>query len=464
MKKHTRRRLGGSRSDSRNDVGSPARSKSKTKKNDKEFLEEGASAETIDDQLQFYSDEKAASKSSARAEFLEDSKAVSPAHKEIPAVLEVMPEPPYKKLSKTRKKPIALEASAASASAEKPKRVNKSRKKKEEEEEEEEDEDDGETQCEVDGRTIACKKNNKRERLLWECFKGEREILDEEIGKSFSCEPIKIRGMVDRFTLAEPTLRSSVVQIGGQGNNYDYTFMRGSLPVNIELKTNKSSTKEAALSRVPWTGYGQLIQIFVNVKDEKYKPLFQSFDMDGMVRHWFDTVIMPEIVPKYRIEGPITYESYCKLSFNTSKKAETLFEDASLPAGTIALFKHFHENRTKADNKYRGDLWKSFTRMWMETHQFDPSLVLELIKSTLNKKDIWVCTTKLDAYVIPGPKCANALPDFKGVKHNKEASILIYQLTLIDGTTDEEYKVEFKFRFYWKNGGQGVHNLCLQIG
>ena len=475
MKNRTRRRFGGSRSDSReaigsrsdsrDAIGSPARSKSKTKKNDKEFLEDG----TIDDQIHFYSDEKAEPKSSVRAEskaeLKAELKAVSPAHKEIPAILEVMPEPPYKKISKTRKKPIELEASAASASAEKPKRVNKSRKKKEEEEEdEEEDEDDGETQCEVDGRTIACKKNNKRERLLWECFKGEREILDEEISKSFSCEPIKIRGMVDRFTLAEPTLRSSVVQIGGQGNNYDYTFMRGSRPVNIELKTNKSSTKEAALLRVPWTGYGQLIQIFVNVKDEKYKPLFQSFDMDGMVRHWFDTVIMTEIVPKYRIEGPITYESYCKFSFNTSKKAETLFEDASLPAGTIALFKHFHENRTKADNKYRGDLWKSFTRTWMETHQFDPSLVLDLIKSTLNKKDIWVCTTKQDAYVIPGPKCANVPPDFKGVKHNKEASILIYELTLINETTGEEYKVEFKFRFYWKNGGQGVHNLCLQIG
>lgn len=471
MKNRTRRRFGGSRSDSReaigsrsdsrDAIGSPARSKSKTKKNDKEFLEDG----TIDDQIHFYSDEKAEPKSSARAESKAELKSVSPAHKEIPAILEVMPEPPYKKISKTRKKPIELEASAASASAEKPKRVNKSRKKKEEEEEdEEEDEDDGETQCEVDGRTIACKKNNKRERLLWECFKGEREILDEEISKSFSCEPIKIRGMVDRFTLTEPTLRSSVVQIGGQGNNYDYTFMRGSRPVNIELKTNKSSTKEAALLRVPWTGYGQLIQIFVNVKDEKYKPLFQSFDMDGMVRHWFDTVIMTEIVPKYRIEGPITYESYCKLSFNTSKKAETLFEDASLPAGTVALFKHFHDNRTKSDNKYRGDLWKGFTRMWMETHQFDPRLVLDLIKSTLNKKDIWVCTTKQDAYVIPGPKCANVPPDFKGVKHNKEASILIYELTLINETTGEEYKVEFKFRFYWKNGGQGVHNLCLQIG
>ena len=444
--------------------GSPPRSKSKTRKINKEFLEEGtmSSAETIIDQSQIYSDEKAAPKSSARAEFIEEPPAnfVMP---EPPANF-VMPEPHAKKASKTRKKrEKKVESASASALGEKPKKVRKSRKKKEEDEEEE-DEDEGETQCEVDGRLIACVKNNKRERLLWECFKREREISDEEIGNSFSCKPIKIREMVDRFLHMEPLLRETVRQIGGQGNNYDYTFMRGNQPVNIELKTNKSLTTEETLMRVPWTGYGQLIQIFANVKDEKYKPLFQSFDTDGMVRQWFDTVIMTEIVPKYRIEGPITYESYCKLLFNTSKKAETLFEDPSLPDGTISLFKYFHNNRTKADNKYRGDLWKSFTRMWMETHRFDSNLVLELIKSTLNKKDIWICTTKQDAYVINGPKCANAPPDFKGVKRNKEASILIYQLTLIDGTTGEEYKVEFKFRFYWKNGGQGVHNLCLQIG
>ena len=443
--------------------GGPPKKKRETKK--KEVLNESIWG--------FMSDDKKTSPISTRMEAMADP--ISPKTRTSKITDDYMAEAKYTS-PKTRKitddvavawEQLALarrEKTSASAEAKPTIKKTKSRKKIIEEEEEEEDEDDGETQCEVDGRTIACKKNNKRERLLWECFKGEREILDEEISKSFSCEPIKIRGMVDRFTLAEPTLRSSIVQIGGQGNNYDYTFMRGSRPVNIELKTNKSSTKEAALLRVPWTGYGQLIQIFVNVKDEKYKPLFQSFDMDGMVRRWFDTVIMTEIVPKYRIEGPITYESYCKLSFNTSKKAETLFEDASLPVGTIALFKHFHENREKADNKYRGDLWKGFTRMWMETHQFDPSLVLELIKSTLNKKDIWVCTTKQDAYVIPGPKCKDALPDFKGVKHNKEASILIYELTLINETTGEEYKVEFKFRFYWKNGGQGVHNLCLQIG
>ena len=47
---------------------------------------------------------------------------------------------------------------------------------------------------------------------------------------------------------------------------------------------------------------------------------------------------------------------------------------------------------------------------------------------------------------------------------NKKVSVMVYEFTLIDGTTQAEYKVDFEFRFYWKNGGQGIHNLCLQIG
>ena len=471
--------------------GSPPRSKSKTQKNDKEFLEErtmssalvapstGASAKTIDDQSQIYSDEKAAPKSSARAEFIEESPAnfvmpeppanfvmpKPPANfvmPEPPANLQVVAEIPHIKASKTRKKrekKVVLEASA-----EKPKKVRKSRIKKAKEEGDAGDEgdDEGETQCEVDGRLIACVKNNKRERLLWECFKGEREITDADLRKSFSCQPIKVREMVDRFTLAEPLLRSSVVQIGGQGNNYDYTFMRGSQPVNIELKTNAAATKYEKLERVPWCAYGQLIQIFLNVKNEKYKPLFQSFDSEGMIRHWFDTVVMTEIVPKYGIEGPITYESYCKFLFHTTDTAKKLFTDESMPSGTVALFRYFHAHREDEDDTYRGDLWKRFTRMWMETHRFDPASLLELIKSTLNKKDIWICTTKRDAYIIPGPKCAEILPEFKEIRV-KDASIMVYNLILINGTTGEEFVVEFKLRFYWKNGGQGVHNLCLQV-
>jgi hypothetical protein len=180
-----------------------------------------------------------------------------------------------------------------------------------------------------------------------------------------------------------------------------------------------------------------------------------------MIKHWFDNVIINEIVPKYSIEGPITYNSYYTMLFKTAKAASKKYNNATLPAGTRALFKYFHEHRTKDDNNYRASLWKRFSKAWMETHRFDDALVLELIQATLNKKDIWICTTKNDAYIIEGPKCTEIT--FKELKTGTDTTVLVYEATLVKPSTGLVYNVDIKFRFYWKNGGQGVHNLCLQI-
>lgn len=329
----------------------------------------------------------------------------------------------------------------------------------EEDDDEEEDEDD-EGECELDGRLDACKKNNKRERLLWECFKG-MPVTDEALRKSFACRPDQVKAMVTRLISVHLSLRETVVQIGGQGNNYDYTFQESGNSVNIELKTNKTSSSHESLLKIPWAGYGQLLQLFLNVKDPKYGNLFRSFDTEGMIRHWFDTVIIGEIVPKYGIQGLITYDSYYTMLFKSAKAAAKKYNDASLSIGTRALFKYFHEHRTKEDNAYRATLWKRFSKAWMETHRFDDALALELLQATLNKKHIWICTTKNDAYIIEGPKCAGM--KYKGLKAGKDATVMVYETTLVKPSTGVQYSVDIKFRFYWKNGGQGVHNLCLQI-
>jgi hypothetical protein len=52
---------------------------------------------------------------------------------------------------------------------------------------------------------------------------------------------------------------------------------------------------------------------------------------------------------------------------------------------------------------------------------------------------------------------------FTGIKMGKEAAVLVYKTRLVTPSTGAKYDVDMKFRFYWKNGGQGVHNLCLQI-
>ena len=318
---------------------------------------------------------------------------------------------------------------------------------------------DEENECEMDGRLMACKNNKIREKILYQCIKGET-VTDSELKQSFKCGPGKMRDMVRKLIEKYPDIPGTIKQIGGQGNNYDYTFIHEGKSMNIELKTNDLSTKYEILEKVPWTGYGQLIQIMLDVKDEKYKPLFQSFDTEGMIEAWFHEVIISVLVPKYEIQGEITYESYYKLLFKTTETASKQYNNESLSLGTRNLFKYFHQHRTKEDNKYRSKLWNDFCSRWMQTHRFDNEFASELLKATLLKKDIWICTTKNDAYIIDGPQCVSM--EFKELKKGKDATVLVYKTSL--QSKDNIYDIDIEFRIYWKNGGQGVHNLCLQIG
>lgn len=321
-------------------------------------------------------------------------------------------------------------------------------------------EDDDESTCEIDGRLDACEKNTKREHLLWKCLKGT-PVEDTDLDNSFACGSAKVRTMVASLVAKYSELPTSIVQIGGQGNNYDYTFHQAGTSYNIELKTNKLASKHDVLKKVPWSAYGQLLQIFLNVKDVKYKPLFESFDTEGMIRAWFDTVVLTTIVPKYGIEGEIRYDSYYTLLFKTAAAAAKQYDNESLSIGARNLFRYFHEHRTKEDNAYRANLWKKFCKTWMDGHVFDAAHATSLLQATLNKKHIWICTTSNDAYIIEGPKCESMT--FERIKTGKDASVLVYKTKLLTPSTGVKYDVDMEFRFYWKNGGQGVHNLCLQI-
>ena len=320
-------------------------------------------------------------------------------------------------------------------------------------------EENEEGECELDGRLDASKKNKVREKLFWKCLKGI-PVTDEELRKSFACRPDQIQGIVEKVLSEYSDLRDSVVHIGGQANNYDYTFQQGDASLNIELKTNTSSTKYETLVQTPWIGYGQLIQIFLNVKNTKYNNLLRSFDTEGMIRSWFDTVILEKIIPTCHIQGEISYESYYTMLFKSSKEAAKKYNDTSIPIGTRNLFKYFHENRTKSDNTYRANLWKEFSREWMKAHRFDDASALELLQETLQKKHIWICTTKKDAYIIKVPVCKAM--QFDTTKSSKDATVLIYKTTFVE-QSGKEYIVDIEFRIYWKNGGHGVHNLCLRV-
>jgi len=319
---------------------------------------------------------------------------------------------------------------------------------------------DDEGQCELDGRLIACAENNKREKLLFECFKGVA-VTNQALAKSFACDPSKIKNMVGQLISTYPNLRATIHQIGGRNKNYDYTFQHEGRYINIELKTNTKATQYEKLIKVPWYGYGQLIQLFLNVKNDIYNDLLKSFDTEGMIRHWYNTIIKDEIIPKYNIKGDVSYDDYYTLLFKSSAGAAKHYEDASLSIGVRNLFRYFHAHKTKADNKYRADLWKKFLKSWMESHRFSESSVLKLIQGTLEKKHIWICTTKNDAYIIEGPTCTSL--KYKGLKAGASTTVQVYTANFETPKTRRMYTVDIHFRIYWKNGGQGVHNLCLKI-
>lgn len=332
-----------------------------------------------------------------------------------------------------------------------------------------EEECDEEGTC--DGRATATKDNDIREKLLFRYFEG-KPVTDEELAASFACAPVHIRSLVTSLKETYPTFEATVEHIGGQDKNYDYMF-RDSAGVEhkIELKSTKTVINKEELELVPWKNACQLIQVYVDVKDEKYKGLFDSFDIRGLWRSWFDTVVGPKFMVDYGITEPIDFPSYYRLAtLKSEEKAKpyiqkvladkSLFEKERMTVGAIKLFQHFYGNRSKTDKTYRENLWHEFTSKWMSSHRFSNESVFKLVKETLGKKTSWINIGSNGAYLIQGPTCERAL--LREIKKEKKATKLLYDCMMVRPPY-LSYPITIKINLYWKNGGQGVHGLCIQL-
>ena len=260
--------------------------------------------------------------------------------------------------------------------------------------------------------------------------------------------------------------------MGGQSNNYDYKFTDGAgAEHKIELKSSKSAINKAELERVPWKSACQLLQVYLDAKDEKYGALFASFDVAGLWTSWFETVVRPVLMPTYGIADPIDFRSYFRLATTKSVKAAQAyigkvladkgrFERDGMTVGAIRLFQFCHSHRTPPDNQYREGLWHGFLEGWLAGHRFADAAVFQLVRETLNKKTSWICTGSNGAYLIRGPTCTGVA--FREVKREKKATKLQYECAMVHPAYPP-YSITIKVNFYWKNGGQGVHGLCLQL-
>ena len=330
---------------------------------------------------------------------------------------------------------------------------------------------DEEEEGTCDGRITATKDNDIREKLLFRYFKG-KSVTDEELAASFACAPVHIRSLVTSLKETYPTFEATVKHKGGQDKNYDYMFRDSAgAEHKIELKSTKTVINKEELELVPWKKACQLIQVYVDVKDEKYKGLFDSFDIRGLWRSWFDTVVGPKFMVDYGITEPIDFPSYYRLAtLKSEEKAKPyiqkvladkrLFEKEGMTVGAIKLFQHFYGNRSETDKTYRENLWHEFTSKWMSSHRFSDESVFKLVKETLGKKTSWINIGSNGAYLIQGPTCERAL--LREIKKETKATKLLYDCMMVRPPY-LSYPITIKINLYWKNGRQGVHGLSIQL-
>jgi hypothetical protein len=314
---------------------------------------------------------------------------------------------------------------------------------------------------EGDARLTATSKNTPREKALLELMKGNN-ISDEDLLKLISCCPKKIRTVVSEIQERFPELSKSIVPKGGRGNNNDFSFNDTNVSKTLELKTTESTISLDDITKRPWGVGVQLVQIYIDSSNEDYIPLIKSYKAEEMFKEWYETVVKRELIPTFNIQGEISYEGYCKMAYTKStEKASKLYEKASISLGARNLYKYLHTHRSNDDNKYLSSLWKDFSNKWMETHRFDENLLLTVFQSILRKKDIFICITKEDAYMIDTPSCHSL--KFKEIKMGDDTKVMIYEAELEKATSKELYKMDIEVRFTWKNGGQGVHGLCFKV-
>jgi len=331
------------------------------------------------------------------------------------------------------------------------------------------EEEDDEAVCEaamggaegpVDERKVACAKNEVREDSLLQCFNGS-DISDETLNKYFACGASKLRRLLANLIPIYPTLQATIRRQGGRSENYDYYFQHSGRTINIELKSGKGNTPLATLQKKPWSGYGQFFQAFLNNKKSEYSS-FLSF-AKPMLHGWYTTVIVPNIIPRYRITGSVDFESYYKAVFIPDK--DKLAKHKDISEGIKNLFKFFRESGicggNKAEKSFIGDSWKRYISQWFSENNLSTEQLLELIQNSLSKKHYWICTTKTDAYWIEGPQCISIRPT--GLKMGKDVTVATYEIILKKPSEASPYTSDIEFRLTWRNCSQGVHNIAFQI-
>lgn len=324
----------------------------------------------------------------------------------------------------------------------------------------------GEDECER-------KRTDEQEYTLYKLMQG-LEVDDTHIKKYFTCGSSEIRAVVLKLQTMYPTLKDTIKLKGGQAN-FDFYFTDESgITRRIELKTTtKKGLPLSTLQKKPWASYGQFFQAFLKettVCDESKCVNIIRF-AKPLIQKWYEDVIVGVLMDRYGIDKTsINFESYYYLMFKSIAEAKKQFNNDKLAKGARDLFKTFESlgicgKKDKVTNpsekKFISDLWKEFANTWMRDNRISNEHMLDIINSSLSQKDIWICTTKANAYIFEGPICLNIT--FNKKTADNEVVTLVYNAELKKPSEAESYIVDIEFRLNWKNCSQGVHNLAFKL-
>jgi hypothetical protein len=259
--------------------------------------------------------------------------------------------------------------------------------------------------------------------------------------------------------------------MGGQAN-FDFYFEKDGATKRIELKTGKSTSTLEKLTKKPWSAYGQFFQGFLKESkdyDESKRANIINF-AKPLIRRWYDEIIVADLMKRYKITDLIDFASYYYLMFQSSSTAAKHYNNPKLALGARKLFKLFQESgicgkgkkvTNPGEKMYISRLWKGFANEFIKANKLTDAQMLSIINSSLSQKDVWICTTKTNAFIIEGPRCLGV--KFKKITEGNDVITMIYEAELKKPSDAESYVVDIEFRLTWRNCSQGIHNLAFQI-
>jgi hypothetical protein len=293
--------------------------------------------------------------------------------------------------------------------------------------------------------------NEGREEVLCRLLKGES--VDAELPKHFTA-PLET---LHKIPAALQTLYGPLEAIhreGGLGKHRDYqatTATHADIGIELKCSTKKLSAKDTKeLTYRPWLIAVQFLQ--GQLKSALGKRFLGACG-DTMVSKWFQERIVP-FVAKHSDVLPTECLTMTEAVYMTAMYDMNAKKTPNKSSG-YKFIEALRTHTTLAEDIKKE--WKQFQNLYLQTSHPDPNDLFEVVKEAMDAKDVWICVTKDNAYVIEGIRVTAVR--FKQDKMYRDTRVLQYEMDVHKISSEDTHTIPIELRFHWKNGGQGIQNI-----